>query len=293
MALTLKPLHPFAAEASGIDLSKPIDAATAAEIEAAMDRHAVLVWRDQPLEEEEQLAFTKWFGPFDKGLNTALRRINRFRNEDLIDISNVAPDGSIRAREDQRMLSQLANQLWHSDSSFKSPPAKYSLLAARVVPPDGGETEYADERMAYDALPESTKKFIDGLVAEHFALYSRKMLSDLDFTPEELKALPPVRWPLVRTHAGSGRRHLYIGIHITQIVGMSVAEGRLLAQELLEHATQREFVYRHRWRVNDLVMWDNRCVLHRGKRYDLSQRRELRRSTTEDVASVALSSAAE
>lgn len=296
MALSLRPLHSvqpdFAAEASGIDLRQPLDATGAAEIEKAMDRFAVLVFRDQMLEEEAQLAFTRWFGPIDKGLNAALpRHKSRFRNPELIDISNVAEDDSLRKRDDRRMLGNLANQLWHSDSSFKSPPAKYSILNARVVPSGGGDTEWCDERAAYDALPEATKAQIDGLVGEHFALHSRRLLADLEFTEEEKKALPPVRWPLVRAHP-SGRKTLFIGVHVTQILGMTIGEGRLLLQELLEHATQAQFVYRHRWHVGDVVMWDNRCTLHRGRRYDLSQRRELRRSTCEDVASVSLEAVA-
>lgn len=293
MALTLRPLRPFGAEASGVDISRPIDAALAAEIEAAMDEHAILLFRDQPLTEEQQMAFTGWFGPIDKGLAIALpHRKSRFREVDLIDISNVAPDGSLRARDDRQMLSSLANQLWHSDSSFKSPPAKYSMLSAVTIPPDRSPTQYADMRMAYEALPEATKKLIEGKMAEHFALYSRKLLADVEFTKEELAALPPVQWPIVRTHPGSGRRHLFIGMHCTRIPGMVVAEARLLLQELQEHATQREFVYHHEWQVGDLLIWDNRCTLHRGVRYDLTQRRELRRSTTEDVASIAVKPAA-
>jgi alpha-ketoglutarate-dependent 2,4-dichlorophenoxyacetate dioxygenase len=292
MALTLRPLHPFGAEASGVDLSRPITAELAAEIETAMNQHAVLLFRDMPLTQEQQLDFTRWFGPFDRGLNVAIKKSPRVADH-LIDISNVADDGNLRARDDKRLLSQLANQLWHSDSSFKSPPAKFSMLSAVVVPPSGGETEYADMRAAYDALPEDTKRLIEPLVGEHSALYSRKLLSDLEYTPEELAALPPVRWPLVRMHAGSGRKHLFIGVHITQIVGWTKGESRLLVAELTEHATQREFVYRHAWRPGDLLIWDNRCTLHRGKRYDLSQRRELRRSTVEDTASIAISAAAE
>ncbi len=292
MALTLRPLHPFGAEASGVDISRPITADLAAEIEAAMNQHAVLLFRDMPLTQEQQLDFTRWFGPFDRGLNVAIKKSPRVADH-LIDISNVADDGNLRSRDDKRLLSQLANQLWHSDSSFKSPPAKFSMLSAVVVPPDGGDTEYADMRAAYDALPGDTKRLIEPLVGEHSALYSRKLLSDLEYTPEEIAALPPVRWPLVRTHAGSGREHLFVGVHVTQIVGWTKGESRLLVAELIEHATQREFVYRHAWRPGDLLIWDNRCTLHRGKRYDLSQRRELRRSTVEDTASVALGAAAE
>ena len=287
MALTLEPLHPgFAAAASGLDLRRPIDQATAAAIEAAMDRHAVLVFRDQPLDEEQQLALTRWFGPLDIGLKKALRAANRLKHEESIDISNVGLDDQLVARDSKRLFSQIANQLWHSDSSFQQPPAKYSLLTAQVVPPRGGETEYADMRAAYDALPDDTKRDIAALSAEHWALHSRMALGDTDYTEAQKAAIPAVRWPLVRTHPGSGRKTLFIGVHCREVIGMSLPEGRMLLLDLLEHATQRQFVYRHVWRVGDLVMWDNRCVLHRGRRFDPTQRRELRRSTTEDLLSV-------
>ncbi len=295
MALTFKPLHPlFAAEASGIDLRQPIDAETAKTIEAAMDKYAVLVWRGQALEEEEQLAFTKWFGPFDMGLQVSLREKTRFRNGGLFgDISNMEIEGGVRARDDRRVFSMLANQLWHSDSSFKSPPARYSLLAGLVIPDDDGDTQWCDERAAYDALPEKTKQYIDGLVGEHSVNYSRELLGSMTFTEEEKRRMPPVCWPIVRQHAGSGRKHLFIGAHVSRIQGMSTAEGRLLLAELQEHATQRAFVFQHQWKVGDLVMWDNRCALHRGLRYDLSKARGLRRSTTEDVNSIPVQVAAE
>jgi alpha-ketoglutarate-dependent 2,4-dichlorophenoxyacetate dioxygenase len=181
------------------------------------------------------------------------------------------------------MYSQLANQLWHSDSSFQNPAARYSLLHSLVNPSSGGETEFADLRAAYDALPVDLKQQIDGLRARHYALHSRMNLGDTQWTEEQKKAIPPVDWPLVRAHPGSGRKTLFIGVHATHIAGMHLGQGRLLLAELLERATQREFVYRHRWQVSDTVMWDNRCVIHRGLRYDLSQRRELRRVSTEDV----------
>ena len=285
MALALEPLNDaFVAEARGIDLSRPIDAATAAAVEAAMDRHAVLVFRGQPLDEDQQLAFTRWFGPLDLGLKKVFRAPNRLRHEESIDISNVGLDGKVLARDSKKMFSNLANQLWHSDSSFQQPPAKYSLLSAQVVPPHGGDTEFADMRAAYDALPDDMKRRIDGLVSEHWALHSRILLGDTDYTEEEKSIIPPVEWPLVRRHPGSGRRSLFIGVHARRILGMSLPEGRMLLLDLLEHATQPGFVYRHRWRVGDLVMWDNRCVLHRGRHFDPAVRRELRRSTTEDVA---------
>ena len=285
MALELKPLHPlFAAEATGIDLAQPLAAAERERIVAAMDRHAVLVFRGQSLDEDRQIAFAKAFGPLDLGLKKLRKgQPERFRHPELIDLSNTNADGKLVARDSGKLYSNIANQLWHSDSSFQKPPARYSMLHAFVVPSKGGETEYADLRAAYDALPADTKREIEGLEAEHYALHSRMMLGDPSYSEEQKKLLPPVTWPLVRTHAGSGRRLLWVGIHATHILGMTVPEGRMLLADLLEHATQREFVYRHQWRVGDLVMWDNRAVLHRGRRWNLDERREMRRATTEDV----------
>jgi alpha-ketoglutarate-dependent 2,4-dichlorophenoxyacetate dioxygenase len=285
MSLQLRPLHPlFAAEASGVDLRRTLDDATVCAIEEAMDRHAVLVWRGQPFSEDQQVAFARRFGPLDLGLRKARMGKHRFGYDELIDISNVTPQGEVADRGHAKIVSNLANQLWHSDSSFQQPAARYSMLSAVVVPADGGDTEFCDLRAAYDALPERTKKDISGLRSEHYAFHTRLWLGDTSYTEEQLKSLPPVEWPLVRTHPGSGRKVLWVGAHATHIVGWTLAEGRMLLAELLEHATQREFVYRHRWRAGDLVMWDNRCTLHRGRRFDLSQRRELRRTTTEDLA---------
>ncbi len=282
--LTLSPLHPvFVAEVQGIDLRRPIDADLAAEIEAALDEFAVLVFRDQVLDESRQMAFTRALGPVDMGLLKVLQRRSRFKEAGMIDISNVDLESQILARDDPRLITMLANQLWHSDSSFKQPPAKYSLLLACIVPEPGGETEFADMRAAYKALPDTLKAEIEGLVAEHSAFHSRIQLGDQQYTPEDLAKYPTVAWPIVRTHPGSQRKTLFIGAHATHIVGWPVPEGRLLLAELLEHATQRRFVYRHTWRPGDLVIWDNRAVLHRGRRYDLSRRRELRRSTVEDI----------
>jgi alpha-ketoglutarate-dependent 2,4-dichlorophenoxyacetate dioxygenase len=285
VSLQLRSLHPlFAAEASGVDLRRPLEAATRHAIEAALDRHAVLVWRDQPFTEAEQVAFARQFGPLDLGLRKARMGSHRFAHEELIDISNVSAQGQVVKPGHAKLVSNLANQLWHSDSSFQQPAARYSMLSAVVLPPAGGDTEFCDLRAAHDALAEDLKAQIQELRAEHYAFHTRLWLGDTSYTEEQLKALPPVQWPLVRTHAGSGRRVLWVGAHATHIVGWTLAEGRMLLAELLEHATQREFVYRHHWRVGDLVMWDNRCTLHRGRRFDLSQRRELRRTTTEDVA---------
>ena len=282
--LTLSPLHPvFVAEVQGIDLRQLIDADLAAEIEAALDDFAVLVFRDQVLDESRQMAFTRALGPVDMGLLKVLQRRSRFKEAGMIDISNVDLESQILARDDPRLITMLANQLWHSDSSFKQPAAKYSLLLACIVPEPGGETDFADMRAAYEALPDTIKAEIEGLVAEHSAFHSRIQLGDQQYTPEDLATYPTVAWPIVRTHPGSQRKTLFIGAHATHIVGWPVPEGRLLLAELLEHATQRRFVYRHTWRPGDLVIWDNRAVLHRGRRYDLSRRRELRRSTVEDI----------
>ena len=282
--LTLSPLHPvFAAEAQGLDLRQPTDADLAAEIEAAMDEFAVLVFRDQVLDESQQMAFTRALGPVDMGLLKVLQRRSRFKEAGMIDISNVDLESQILARDDPRLITMLANQLWHSDSSFKQPSAKYSLLLACILPEQGGETEFADMRAAYAALPDDVAAEIEGLIAEHSAFHSRVRLGDQQYTPEDLAKYPSVEWPVVRLHPGSRRKTLFIGAHAARILERPVPEGRLLLADLLEHATQRQFVYRHTWRPGDLVIWDNRAVLHRGRRYDLSQRRELRRSTVEDV----------
>jgi len=288
MALRLEPLHPlFVAEADGVDLRQPLAAKAAQDIEAAMDRHAVLVFRGQPLSEDEQIAFGRTFGPLDLGLKKALKRANRLKYDESIDISNVDDRGGIASVATKKMYSQLANQLWHSDSSFQNPPARYSMLHSLTKPGKGGETEFADLRAAWDSLPEDLKRKIEGLRAQHYALYSRINLGDTEWTEEQKNAIPPVEWPLARTHPGSKRKILFVGAHATHIIGMHVGEGRLLLAELLEHATQARFVYRHQWRVGDLVMWDNRCVVHRGRRYDLGERRELRRVSTEDVSAAA------
>ena len=248
-----------------------------------MDEFAVLVFRDQVLDESQQMAFTRALGPVDMGLLKVLQRRSRFKEAGMIDISNVDLESQILARDDPRLITMLANQLWHSDSSFKQPSAKYSLLLACILPEQGGETEFADMRAAYAALPDDVMAEIEGLIAEHSAFHSRVRLGDQQYTPEDLAKYPSVEWPVVRTHPGSRRKTLFIGAHAARILERPVPEGRLLLADLLEHATQRQFVYRHTWRPGDLVIWDNRAVLHRGRRYDLSQRRELRRSTVEDV----------
>ena len=285
MAIAFKPLHPlFFGEASGIDLSQPLSAAQVKEIVAGMDKYAVLVFRGQKLSEDQQIAYARQFGPLDLGLRKMKKgQPHRFKYDELADISNVQVDGQVAARDHAKIVNNIANQLWHSDSSFQKPAARYSMLHSVVIPDKGGETEFADLRAAYDALPSDMKAEIANLEAEHYVLHSRFMLGDTGYTEAQKKSIPPAVWPLVRTHAGSKRKLLWVGIHASKILGMTLPEGRMLLMDLLEHATQREFVYRHHWKVGDLVMWDNRAVLHRGRHFDLSQRREMRRATTEDV----------
>ena len=284
MALYISQIHPiFVGEVTGVDFRQPLDPAVVMEIDAAMDRYAVLVVRDQPLDQEQQMVFARSFGPLDLGLRKVKKQPHRFRYDELIDISNVDEKGRIADRNSGKIVSNIANQLWHSDSSFQRPAAKYSMLSAVVLPTRGGETEFADLRAAYDALSDELKAELEALEAEHYALHSRFLLGDSDYTEEQRNAIPPVHWPIVRMHPGSKRKLLFVGVHARRIVGWPVAEGRMLLMDLLEHATQRDFVYSHKWRVGDLVMWDNRSTLHRGRRYNLSERRELRRATTEDT----------
>lgn len=271
------------AEVRGLDLSQPLSADVCAAIEAAIAEHAVLVFRQQPLSQDQQIALACSFGPLDLGLKRVKKTASRFKYDELLDISNVDANGEIAARDTRRVVSNLANQLWHSDSSFQKPAARYSLLSAITVAPHGGDTEFCDLRAAYDALPDDWKKDLEGREAVHYALHSRFLLGDDDYTDEQRAEIPPVTWPIVRTHPDSMRKLLFVGAHASEVIGLSVAEGRMLLMDLLEHATQREFVYVHKWQPGDLVMWDNRSTLHRGRRYDLSVRREMRRTTTLDV----------
>ena len=284
MTLTCTPLHPlFAAEASGFDLTQPLTAEQVRAIDAGMNQHAVLVFRRQSLDEDQQIRFAKSLGPLDLGLLKLKRNPSRFKHAELIDISNVGTDDSVAPREHSKVVGNIANQLWHSDSSFQQRRARYSMLQAVTLPSWGGETEFADLRAAHDALPETLRREAEGRSAEHYALYSRIMLGDANYSEEQKNAIPPAIWPLIQTHAGSGRKLLYVGIHCQRIPGMSLPEGRMLIMDLLEHVTQPQFVYRHHWQPGDLVIWDNRATVHRGRRFDLAERRELRRTSTEDV----------
>jgi len=276
------PIGPeFVAEVTGIDLSAPPGPESAAAIHAAMDRYAVLVLHHQPLSDEEQIAFTKCLGKIE--LNTAnnVTRLDQRRlSIEMSDISNLDQQGRMLARDDRRRAFNLGNQLWHSDSSFKAVSAKYSLLSARVVPSTGGNTEFADMRAAYDALDPDTKAEIEDLTTEHSLLFSRGQLGFTDFTAEERAKFAPVRHRLVRTNPATGRKSLFLSAHIGGIIGWGVPEALAFVRDLVEHATQRQFVYAHTWRQYDLVIWDNRQTMHRARRYrDTGEVRDLRRTT--------------
>ena len=280
MAIEIQPLHPlFAGEVSGIDITRPLTRADVAAIDSGMDRYAVLVFRDQQLTDEQQLAFSRNFGELEFTRGTGISKPGELRlNPAFADVSNLDTNNRPLARDNRRRLYSLGNRLWHSDSSFKAIPAKYSLLSGRIVSQKGGETEFADMRAAYDALDAATKTQIEDLVCEHSLLYSREQLG-FDLTPEERVTMQPVRQRLVRMHPATGRKSLYLASHIGTIIGWPMQEARAFIRDLIEHATQPEFVYAHKWRRWDLVMWDNRQTMHRVRRYDESKPRDMRRTT--------------
>jgi alpha-ketoglutarate-dependent 2,4-dichlorophenoxyacetate dioxygenase len=287
MAIEVAPLHPtLGAKVPGVDLTKPLPPAVFDAIKQAFNRYGILVFPQQPLTDEQQLAFSRLFGPLEVNPNHAGAKM-RLR-PDVADISNLDPEGRVLARDDTRNLFNLGNQLWHTDSSFKRIPAKCSLLSARELPAPGpmggGETEFADLWAAWDALPGARKRELEGLVVEHSIFRSRSQIGFADFNDEIFKELPPVPQALVRHHRASGRTSLYLASHASHIVGWPVEEGRVLIEQLIAFATQPQFVYRHRWTVGDLVIWDNRCTMHRGRPYDDTQRRVLHRTTASDIA---------
>jgi alpha-ketoglutarate-dependent 2,4-dichlorophenoxyacetate dioxygenase len=290
MSLAVTPLHQlFAARITGIDLSEPIDEEARRAIERAMDQHAVCVLPGQHLEDEQQIAFARLYGPLevsppvqDKSGTIVLNA--RVRHREIFDVSNLDDDGGILAENDARMVYRLGNQLWHTDSSFRQKSATWSMLHARVIPPAGGDTEFADTRAAYDALPDATKAKLEGLIAEHSIWHSRAQRGGYTPTEEERKLRPPARHRLVRRHPGSGRNALYIASHASHIIGMPIEEGQALLRELIEFATQPRFVYRHKWRIGDLVIWDNRSTMHRATPFEATGHvRDMRRTTIIDT----------
>jgi alpha-ketoglutarate-dependent 2,4-dichlorophenoxyacetate dioxygenase len=277
----------FAGEVSGIDLSRRLTDAQVDAIHAGLDRFGVLVFHDQQLDDEQQIAFSRQLGTLEQATGDIMSDKDRRLSMDLNDISNLDKNGELLARDDRRRLFALGNQLWHSDSSFKEVPAKYSLLSARQIPSTGGNTEFADMRAAYDALDEVTKSEVRDLICLHSQIFSRGLLGFDDFTDEERAKWAPVRQRLVRRHPVTGRLSLYLSSHAGGIEGWPVPEARSFLRDLSEHATQREFVYAHVWRPWDLLVWDNRVTMHRARRYDALEIRDMRRTTlTNEVSSL-------
>jgi len=288
MSITVKPVTPdFVAEISGIDLARPLASANRDAIEDAINRYAVVVFRGQTLGDDQQIAFARHFGPIhssaQRARHTGIK--HRLAANEIADISNLDGDGHVMQADHRRRLDWLANRLWHTDASFRAVPGALSMLYAHIVPDEGGDTEFTDLRAAYNALPDKTKAAIEGLIAEHSIWHSRGQLAVTKYTPEELASLPPVPQRVVRRHPGSRRKTLYLASHASHIIGMPIADGRLLLMDLIEHATQPRFVHAHTWQQGDLVIWDNRCTMHRARPFDTTKVRDLRRVTTRDVAS--------
>jgi alpha-ketoglutarate-dependent 2,4-dichlorophenoxyacetate dioxygenase len=292
MTISIQPIDPanrdfFAGVVSGLDLTRRLSGAEVAAVHAGMDRYGVLVFHDQQLSDDQQLAFSRQLGPLEQATGDIAAPQDRRMSMDLNDISNLDKHGEVLPRDDRRRLFGLGNQLWHSDSSFKEVPAKYSLLSARKIPPTGGNTEFADMRAAYDALDEATKREVHDLVCAHSQIFSRGILGFDDFTDAEREKWAPVRQRLVRRHPTSGRLSLYLASHAGGIEGWPIPEARAFLRDLTEHATQRKFVYTHVWKPWDLVMWDNRATMHRARRYDPKEVRDMRRTTlTNEVSSL-------
>jgi alpha-ketoglutarate-dependent 2,4-dichlorophenoxyacetate dioxygenase len=271
----------FAAEVSGIDCRGPLRAEEVAALEAGMDHYAVLVFRDQDISDEQQLAFTRQFGELES-YNTPghiRKRADSRLGPGIADFSNLDRNGRIISAEDRVWFFKLGDRLWHSDSSFRPVPAKYSLLSARVLPSWGGNTEFADMRAAYDKLDQRTKAEVEDLVCSHSLVYSRQAIGFTDLTEQEIAAFAPVRQRLVRCHPVSGRKSLFLSAHAGAIEGWTIPEAHMFLRDLTEHATRSEFVYSHGWRRFDLVMWDNGTTLHRARRFDRNEVRDVRRTT--------------
>ena len=283
MTLIIKRMHPhFFAEVSGVDLATSFGSDILTEVVNAFAEHSVLLFRNQFLDDESQIAFSERIGPLEKNITATFGN----SRPEISKISNVDVDGKVLKKGSDDEIFLKGNSVWHTDSSFKVVPALGSALSAREVPPVGGETEFADMRAAYDALDDGKKQLIQDLTSVHSFIYSqRQMNSDGRYnltavmSDEELEALPPVQHPMIRVHPESGRKAIYVGRHASHIVGLPIEEGRALIKELNEFATQPEFVYRHHWRTNDLVMWDNRMVMHRGLAYDTKYKRVMHRTT--------------
>jgi len=290
MPISIRPINPdFAGEVSGIECRACLTPAEISAVEAGMDRFAVLVFRDQPLTDQQQIDFTRHFGELE-GYNTPghIRKQTDSRlGSGIADFSNLDKTGNIMSDQDRVWFFKLGDRLWHSDSSFRPVPAKYSLLSGRVVPSWGANTEFADMRAAYDALDSRTKAEVENLICEHSLMFSREAIGFTDLTPEERASFRPVRQRLVRTHPVTGRKSLFLSSHAGTILGWTIPEARMFLRDLTEFATQPRFVYAHEWRGGDLVIWDNRCTMHRARRFDRTEVRDVRRTTLAgDVATI-------
>ncbi len=282
MAIKVTPLTTFIGGCmTGIDVRRPLTPDEVKAVDAGMDKHAVLVLPGQDITDEQQIEFTRNFGPLQNGANATLKRPELRLDPAFADVSNIGKDGQMLARDDRRRMASLGNRLWHSDASFRVIPARYSILSGRIVVSEGGNTEFADMRAAYDALDAKTKAEIDGLITEHSQIFSREQLGFTEYLPDERAMMKPVRHQLVRTHPTSGRKSLFLSAHIGGIVGWPRPEAMSFIRDLIEHATQEQFVYSHKWTQHDLVIWDNRATMHRVRRYDdMALVRDLRRTTT-------------
>ena len=289
MPIAIRPLHPvIGGEVTGVDITKPLSKDDVAAIEAGMDRYAILVFPGQNVTDEQQMAFTVNFGSIENARGGNITKPQEKRlNDGMNDVSNLDKDGKPLPKDSRQTLFNIGNMLWHSDSSFRAIPAKYSLLSARVLNPKGGNTEFADMRAAYDALDDDTKREIEPMICEHSLLHSRGSLGFVEFTDEEKAMFRPVRQRLVRTHPVTGRKSLYLSSHAGAILGQTMPEARIILRDLAEHATQPKFVYVHEWRLHDLVIWDNRQTMHRVRRYDQSHPRDMRRTTVAGEAMTA------
>jgi alpha-ketoglutarate-dependent 2,4-dichlorophenoxyacetate dioxygenase len=287
MALTIHPVSDeFVAEVYDIDLSSALTAEQIATIKDAFWKYAVLVFPDQSLTQEQHVRFAQHFGPMDESIlkNAISDKALRVR-EDISDVSNLDDKSAIWAADSRLRMLQLGNRLWHTDSSFKYVPALCSMLYALEIPPVGGHTEFADLRAAYDALPHESAQRLEGLAAEHSLMYSRARMGYTQWSDEEREAVAPVPQAMLRTHPETGRKNLFVASHAGHVIGMGDEQGAALIDEMLRHASRREFAHTHRWRQHDLVIWDNRCTLHRGLPFDdLRFRRDMQRATVLDTA---------
>jgi alpha-ketoglutarate-dependent 2,4-dichlorophenoxyacetate dioxygenase len=285
--MIVKPLTPgFGAEVSGINLCAPLPPEQISRLIKIIDEFAVVVFPNQPLTDAQHVAFAESLGPLEAEAAVVSVEKQRLAHSQMIDISNLDVDGSILAADDRRRMFNLGNLLWHSDSSFKSTPALYSMLHGRVIPPEGGDTQFADMRGAWDKLSDDLKLQLESYVCDHSLIYSRALLGFDAFTEKEIKSFAPQPQRLVRRHPGSKRKCLFLSSHIGVVHGLPRPEGMVLIRELIEHATQKELIYSHKWRVNDLVLWDNRCTMHRARPFnDRKYQRDMRRMTLQDSAS--------